>query len=188
MNPEFIIRPYAESSDWPFVFDAWANSFRSSVFAGTVRNNQYFDVICGTIKGLLERGMRVLILADRKHLNVLVGFIAFEVPECKIPVIHYLYIKDSFRRQGLGGALLKEVQERSSFDELIYTHRTKYSRFFRGARHVALLARRKNLEPVRKSKNESYRNPIQYRGPVRSGSTPEHLEQKVVPGFQEPKC
>lgn len=136
----------AGEQDYNFILANWSKSFRSSPWAGTVRNNHYHSSMKNTIDDLIERGMLLVVLCSLEDSDQLLGFIAYEVSST-VPVVHYLFIKPDFRGHKLTKKLLNHINASECF---IYTHRTIDCNKLNNAHHVALLARRKELEPVYK--------------------------------------
>jgi GNAT superfamily N-acetyltransferase len=134
-----------EPQDYNFILSNWAHSFKGSPWAGCSPNNLWHSRIKEEVDQLLGRGAHVVMAVaddDRDHL---LGFICFEKPACGIPVIHYAYVKDDFREQGVGSALMDIAGK----GQHIYTYRTYDSQYIaKGGIHVPAIARRKDLEPV----------------------------------------
>jgi len=95
-------RPIAED-EWPFIKDAWLNSWRVSRYAGVIRNCDYYEVTRTLIEDLVARGA-VVFVAEYK--GELLGFSCGEVKD-GLTVHHYTYLKDPFHSRSRG-----EVEER----------------------------------------------------------------------------
>ena len=67
---EFLIRR-ATADDIPFIFDSWLTSWRTSRWAGVIRNCDYFTTTRSLIEDLIPRGA-VLLVADSG--KALMGF------------------------------------------------------------------------------------------------------------------
>lgn len=134
-----------KEDELPFILSSWFKSFRKSPWAGTLPNNLYHNCMKELFDQLVERGMYVYVAAASTDPDQLLGFIAFE--EATVPVVHYVFVKDKFRKQGIGSALMRQAGA-SADNHWIYTHRTEDSKRFRGGKHVPAIARRKELEPV----------------------------------------
>lgn len=118
-----------------FVFDAWSNSFRKSPWAGCIPNHLYDQVSRETARTILDRGAVVLVAVtpiDGQEGRRVMGFV---VVEPNRNVLHFLYVKEMYRRLGIGRALLEAAT--AEFDpelDYTYTHRTKASTRFLGER------------------------------------------------------
>lgn len=122
----------------------WSNSYRGSRWAGVVPNHLYHDIMRTLQDGLLRRGMRVTLAHLPGAPDALMGFVAWE-PSEKANVVHFLYTKPTWRKQGLATSLLQA----GPGTNFIYTHRTAESDYFRQPQwrvaHVPEPARRKDL-------------------------------------------
>ena len=137
--------------DIVLVLDAWSKGFKSSPWAGTVPNNLWHETITTTVTQLLARGAKLVILASAAKPDQIVGFGCWEAVQGGL-CVHYLYIKDPFRKRGLATALLRHIEEQHGTQapsrdrtdhRRFYTHRTDASRWFPGWRHEPAIARRK---------------------------------------------
>jgi GNAT superfamily N-acetyltransferase len=129
-----ITTPTAD--EMPLVYDAWANSYRKSPWAGTVPNHLWDSVSRESIKSLLSRGARVLVAvtpvagheAEYPAVRRVMGY---SVSEPSRRVLHWLFVKEKFRRVGIGRALLDATCPDGAYT---YTHRTRASSRFLGER------------------------------------------------------
>lgn len=113
--------PTAE--ELPLVFDAWANSFKKSPYAGCVPNRLWDDVSRAAISEILDRGARVTVAAiplpdGRRRVA------GYSVSEPGKRVLHWLYVKRDYRGTGVGTALLEETCPAGTAG-WSYTYRTK---------------------------------------------------------------
>lgn len=120
------------ADELPLIFDSWSRSFRKSDWAGCVPNHKWDEVSRVAIAELLERSVCIVALAPRVP-GIFEGrrVMGYAVCEPNYKVLHWLYVKDDYRRQGIGRALLREV--RQGTEGWKYTHRTAASRNFLGA-------------------------------------------------------
>lgn len=121
-TPETLIRNF-NKDDTAFVFQSWLKDYRrNSQFAKRIRSSDFFQYHHKILERIFERETsQTLIACDPETPKVIWGYITIE----KVPgldLIHYIYVKDSFRGYGIGGKLLKE----SGFspNKIIYTHET----------------------------------------------------------------
>ena len=124
-----------------FIADAWYKSWRGSKWAGTGRYTNSFSEVHNTIKALTERGMQIDIL-EGTTIDTIVGFIAYEVRTDGRYVVHYVFVKDALRKRGFSKQLFEGIPTKG----LIYTHKTKLSRYLPRGSHRNEIARRKHLE------------------------------------------
>jgi len=114
---EVLIRPPA-AEDLPFIFSSWLKSYRDSDCAKHIPNEPYFRFHHKIVESILSRAsesgtatIKIACLADSSE-NIL-GWLVSEGP-----VLHYVYIKNAFRRLGIASKLLGDYRPQ------IYSHRT----------------------------------------------------------------
>jgi GNAT superfamily N-acetyltransferase len=118
--------------EWRLVFDAWANSFRRSPWAGCIPNHLYDEVSRAVAEGIVDRGARVLVavtpIFERENeFPEVRRVMGYSVSEPDRKILHWLYVKDDFRGTGVGRALLKETCPEGQWS---YTFRTRASERF----------------------------------------------------------
>lgn len=116
----------ARESDLAFVYDNWLDSWRLAHAAGTVPMATYRDVYSDAIRRLLARPTCDVIVAyapgEASGIVDLDGFICSEHTS-RGPVIHYVCVRQSQRRQGIARGLVDAAGiDRAEF--FTYTHRT----------------------------------------------------------------
>ncbi len=110
------------------VYDAWATSFRKSPWAGCVLNRDWDTTSRATIGEILDRGARILVAVqdiDESTRRVM----GYAVYEPDINCLHWLYVKRTYRKLGVGKALLAQLNATPGWS---YTHRTPSSAGFLG--------------------------------------------------------
>jgi hypothetical protein len=138
----YRIRP-ATPEELPSVYESWAGTWRRSRSAGCIPNHLFNEVTFTAITQLLQRGMKVAVLAAKAAPGTALGWIAYERDKRSDQVIvHYLFTKDGFRQRGYGQLLLDEVGAGRKF---IYTHQTPFAKYWPDAYHNPGIARRKDL-------------------------------------------
>jgi ribosomal protein S18 acetylase RimI-like enzyme len=123
-----------------FVYDAWAQSFRKSKWAGCIPNHLYDQVSRETARTIFDRGAVVLvavtpIAGQEEEFPAVRRVMGFVVAEPMRNTLHFLYVKEKFRGVGIGHGLLEAVVK--DFDPELnfkYTHRTNASTRFLGER------------------------------------------------------
>jgi GNAT superfamily N-acetyltransferase len=134
--PEIAIRPMEEGEpeEEGFVAGVWQVSFREDVHRSSQHHPAYRAVkpalktdLRRQVNTLLAKPGAVVLLAtnpeDAQHF---LGFIAYELlPLQGGPlIVHYLYVKQLYRRMGVGRALLDAARGTNAEQPIIYTHRT----------------------------------------------------------------
>ena len=93
-------------ADRSFVIDNWLSSFRCANAAGIISTESWFDVMWPQIERLLDReGTTTLIAYERDDVDFFYGFVCGELTG-PTPVVHYVYVKEPYRREGFARGLL----------------------------------------------------------------------------------
>lgn len=144
LSPVYKMRPFVPA-DFKLVMDSWSKSWRESPWAGAIPNNRFHAVFTDAVAQLVERGAQFVVLCAAANEDQIIGWACYELVRDGT-ALHYLYVKDPFRRRGLGAELVQAVKEaHGTSDRTFYTHRTRFadSSIFRGFRHAPEIARRK---------------------------------------------
>lgn len=134
---EYLIRP-ATADDEDFVVGSWLDSWRTSRYAGVIRNNDYYIVTRTLIEDLFARGAKTFVADTGKSL---LGFAVGEVKDGKT-VLHYVYVKDPFLRRGVEETLVDALPGEKPGFLTFYLHRFGKLKAWR---HAPEMARRKSL-------------------------------------------
>lgn len=140
MGNPWAYRQYTPE-DVPAIAKWWIGSFRRSKWAGTLPNNKASEYIGETVRQLLSRGAKCTLAVNPDNPAQILGFLVTEKTSKEEDVVHYLFVKDIYRRRGVSKALLAEEGIKPD-GSAFYTHRTAYSKYYRG-KHVPEIARRK---------------------------------------------
>lgn len=108
--------------DLPFVTSTWLKSNRKRGF-GRIDSRVYFHWHHRILEALIPRPSVAIIACDREDPDKLFGWIVarFEAP---VLVIHYVYVRDGWRRVGIGTSLVRALVERFDPQALAWTHQT----------------------------------------------------------------
>ena len=120
-TPQVRLRP-ATPEDVNFIFSSWLKSFRNSLSASKIANPVYFSEHHKLIEQLL-RSSKVIIACNNDDSNQLYGYVVAGEVE-GIFALHFLYVKHTFRRLGIGRILLNAFP-REPGAAGIYTHYTR---------------------------------------------------------------
>lgn len=97
------VRDYDAAVDMPFVYNSWMNSYRD--FARhAFPNEPAYSVYRRTrarLDALIKRGAELKIACDPDNTTIILGYACAE-----LPVLHYVYVKEAYRRQGIALTLL----------------------------------------------------------------------------------
>ena len=108
--------------DLPFLFSSWLKSYRSSHFAEKITNTIYFEDHHKVIERIIKNS-KVLIACNPADPSQLYGY-SVATEEGGVLVLHFLYVKHTFRNMGIGKTLLDAVgHERDK--AAVYTHHTR---------------------------------------------------------------
>lgn len=128
MRFDTFVRP----DEYPLVFDAWATSFKKSPWAGCIPNRLWDEIARTAIAEILDRGA-VVTLAVQDLADGTRRVMGYAVTEPGKQVLHWLYVKRTYRGLGIGRALLDEACPVAT-GKWRYTYRTKASARFLGER------------------------------------------------------
>ena len=115
------LRPLTEE-DHPFLYNSWLKSYRFSLFAERITNTIYFEDHHKLIEKIINNS-KTLIACNPSDPSQLYGYIVAGEEE-GVLVVHFLYVKHTFRYMGIGKTLLDAVGH-SSDTASVYTHHTR---------------------------------------------------------------
>lgn len=98
----------ATSEDVSFIFNSWLKSYRASSFAKGIANEVFFNEHHKVIENLVKTE-RVTVACSERDENQLYGYIVAGTIEGFF-VLHYIYVKHSFRSMGIGTMLLNSFE------------------------------------------------------------------------------
>ncbi len=98
----------ATQEDVSFIFNSWLKSYRQSNFARSIANEVYFNEHHKVIEDLV-RTNKVTVACSESDSNQLYGYIVAGTHEGFF-VLHYIYVKHSFRAMGIGSMLLNSFE------------------------------------------------------------------------------
>lgn len=118
------VRP-ADQSDVSFIFNSWLRSFKKSNQVKEVNAHIYYENQHKVIETLLKR-CTVMVGVNPEDATQIYGYSVCEVID-GVNVIHYVYVKELFRRLGIGRELVKACGIDLKASAACYTHRTPLS-------------------------------------------------------------
>ncbi len=106
-----------------FVFATWLRNYKhSSQFARKIKNATFFKWHHLVIERIFDRpNTLVLIATPQGESEPILGYAVLEAQD-GTPVIHYVYVKDDFRRMGIATKLI--AASRLPLDRAVFTHYT----------------------------------------------------------------
>ena len=128
------LRPGCED-DLPFVLKTWTRSYAADPGSGSQTRQRLVSGIRGTILDLLQHPTTELVVGIDEGTGLIRGFVCFDTGR-EFPVLHYVYVKDGYRGEGLGSQLI-DAARAGKTGPVRYTFRTRAcrSRLFRGAQY-----------------------------------------------------
>ena len=120
-NLPIRIRP-AIQEDVPFIFNSWLKSFRHSHIGRLVTNEIYFNSQHKIIEKILQENT-VMVACNQEDPSQLYGYIVAGDVEGHF-ILHYVYIKHTYRNMGLAKTLLNTFSHDPSTAS-VYTHHTR---------------------------------------------------------------
>lgn len=112
------IRPISQL-DVPFIMNAWLKSFKGAFFAKDIHPKTYFGNHHSVLRTLLQ-SCTTLVACSESDPTEIYGFITAEYQDATL-VLHYIYVKHTFRNLGIAGQLLAQFPVADS-GVSFYTH------------------------------------------------------------------
>lgn len=112
----------ALEGDIPFIFSSWLKSHRPGLICKHVDNTIYFSEQHKLVERLLKRST-TMVATDPADPATIYGYVTFERIE-GILVVHYAYVKHTYRAMGVLRQLLKSLDHDWSVAGL-FTHSTQ---------------------------------------------------------------
>jgi ribosomal protein S18 acetylase RimI-like enzyme len=116
----------ALEADAPFIFNSWLKSYRFGDLARNCDNAVYFNEHHKVIERLLKRCETFIACAESDPATIY-GYICFERVEGML-VVHYVYVKHTFRNMGIAKELMKETAHVPEQTAALYTHHAEIAR------------------------------------------------------------
>jgi len=116
----FKLRP-PTSEDTNFIFNSWLKSYRSSDFAKAQCNEVFFSNYKKIVNAIINRSM-VTMICSKEDDNHLFGYAVFEHLPSDNLLLHYIYIKHTYRKSGFAKHLIEQV--RRSSNPILVSHIT----------------------------------------------------------------
>ncbi len=114
------IRGYEQASDFNFVINSWLKSYRDSPMCKDVANPIYFAGQGDRIEEILRNPETVCMIICAKDDPEQI--IAYAIFDNKLPIAHYVYVKQLFRKRGLARMLFSVMINHHGNRRLHCTH------------------------------------------------------------------
>jgi hypothetical protein len=119
--------------DSAFIFNSWLKSYRSSDFAKSQCNVVYYENYKKIVSDIIGRS-EITILCNPEDDNHLYGYIVFERLPGDNLLIHYLYVKHTYRRWGFAKAMVDAI--RASQNPILTSHHTSVCKLSKSIVHI----------------------------------------------------
>ena len=120
-NNPIRLRPLIED-DLAFIFNSWLKSYRFSHLAEKITNTIYFADHHKVIERLIEDS-KVVVACNEEDPSQVYGYVVGGALD-GIALLHFIYVKHTFRNMGVGKTLLAAMghdKEKAG----VYTHHTR---------------------------------------------------------------
>lgn len=102
--------------DLPFMVNSWMHSFRNgSDFAKSVPTAIYNRQHSQVVKSLIGKSFSVIACNPEDHTQIF-GYAVFQPSSERIAVLHWIYVKATYRRLGVASAIWKQALEVADHD------------------------------------------------------------------------
>ncbi len=103
-----LIRPYNAQTDTNFVYSTWLRNYKhSSYFAKRIKPSVFFAGHHAVLNHLLAKpAMRLSVACDKNDPETIWGWLACEPSNLMQTVVHFMFVKDAFRKMGIARTLL----------------------------------------------------------------------------------
>ena len=117
------VRDFDMEKDGNFIYHSWGNSYREAALGawGDIPKATYYKRVRLRIDTLLKRGAELKIACDPDNQDIILGWMCAESP-----VLHYVYVKEAYRKQGIALTLLNACGL-SSTNVIPCSHWTPYA-------------------------------------------------------------
>lgn len=110
-TPLYVLRQ-AEADDVPFICNSWVRSYYNDfawLHRDQVEQDAYFDGQRALVGHILER-CGALIACNPEKPTQIFGYLVAEKPDAQqVAIVHWLYVKQHFRRMGIAKQLLQTL-------------------------------------------------------------------------------
>lgn len=115
------LRPY-DVSDEGFIFNSWLKSYRSSDFAKLQCNEVYYSNYKKIVESILGKS-KIIVACNPDDAMQVYGYIIYEdLPKNNL-LIHYVYVKYTYRKFGISNCMLTQIKK--SNNPILISHYNK---------------------------------------------------------------
>lgn len=128
-DSHLLIRP-GRPEDANFLFNSWLKSYRRSWFAQRIPNDVFYAQQHLVIEDILNRPLtRVSVITPAGDPDTICGYAVTEAIDgaaSKAAIVHYVYVKETFRKLGLATRLLQAAGVGADAQIVFLSHITSH--------------------------------------------------------------
>ena len=114
------IRGYEKASDFNFIIHSWLKSYQDTPVCRDIPGPVYFAGQGSHIEEILRNPETIgMIICAKDDPDQIMAYAIFDN---KVPVVHYVYVKNVFRKRGLGRMLFDIMRNHHKDKRLHCTH------------------------------------------------------------------
>lgn len=103
----WTVSQYTDQASIPYgVIDSWCTFYQRSAYSGCVPNNVAGAVWAESIRQLLTRGATMYVAINPAKPDHWLGYALLERTGDGVPVVHFAFVKPTYRREGVLRSLL----------------------------------------------------------------------------------
>jgi GNAT superfamily N-acetyltransferase len=110
-------------SDLPFIINSWTESYKDSKY-NPIYGPAYFYYFRLLLNRLIPKSL-ITVICNPDDPDQIYGWGCYTITDNQL-IVHWIYIKYTFRKLGLGTFLLNTLKEMVKSDELIITLKPCY--------------------------------------------------------------
>lgn len=107
---DFVLFRDMTKEDESFIFDSWIKSYINSDESKHVPKNVYYPMQHKVVEDTIN-STNVKIAHHFEDINHVLGYIVYENEEPNTCIVHWLFVKKPFRKNGIGNKLWQSITE-----------------------------------------------------------------------------
>lgn len=116
---EVLLRP-PNDTDGSFIIDSWVREARDHYPYSNMDKSLFYKEYKEIVKTLISKSL-ILIACNPEETDQIYGYLSFE-KVADIPIIHFIYVKLTFRENGIAKLLLQSVFDKFKSEPTLITH------------------------------------------------------------------
>lgn len=119
--PESVVVRDYDPDDWNFITNSWLKSFQNSNFARSIDSGTYFKFQQKRIEEVVGNCIVKVAVSAQDDKQIL-GYIAYEYGNLVDCIVHYIFVKKTFRGFGIARKLWEDAVTNTA--KVYHTHLT----------------------------------------------------------------